>query len=77
MKATRWKTLAGLVLCVAFLSACASKSPSGVSNSEYRLIQKESRHGKFISPALYEKQGDPNHVYMRALNGKGWVRMPR
>jgi hypothetical protein len=75
MKATRWKTLVGLALCVGFLSACASHS--GTSDSEYRLIQKESRHGKFVSPALYEKQGDPSHVYMRALNGRGWVRMPR
>ena len=76
-KATHWKTVIGFVLCGALSSGCASKPGPGTSNSEYRLIQKESRHGKFVSPALYEKRGDPNHIYMRALNGKGWVRMAR
>jgi hypothetical protein len=54
-----------------------AQSGSVASNLEYRLIRKESRDGKFSTPALYEKRGDTNHVYMHSLNGRGWIRMPR
>jgi hypothetical protein len=66
------EALSGLVLIVVLLGGCKT-SPS----NPYRLIRPESHNGAISNPALYEKAGDTNHVYMQALGSTNLIRLPK
>ena len=66
----------GLAVLVMMIGCAGPKA-----EPEYRKVREtstETHAGVTVSnPALFEKAGDTNHVYMQELGGTDFIRLPR